>query len=138
MSTTIRTEISTRSPYYVEKNRYLELKYFCLQYPSWKAAYASFDSLVQGSTEAEGHMQKEFQDPVGNAVLQREFYCDRIAMLEQVAYETDPVIGDYILKGVTLGLSYEILNAAKRVPCCRQVYYELYRRFFWLLDKVRR
>ena len=32
----LRSEISNKSPYYISKHRYLELKHFCLQYPEWK------------------------------------------------------------------------------------------------------
>ena len=59
-------------------------------------------------------------------------------MLEEIAVETDPVVGPYILEGVTKGLSYNILNARHEIPCGKDMYYELYRRFFWLLDRRRR
>ena len=44
---------------------------------------------------------------------------------------------EYILKGVTEGWSYDILKARSNIPCCKDVYYNLYRRFFWLLNKAR-
>ena len=137
MSTVIRTEVSERNPYHIDKNRYLELKYFCLQYPSWKTLYLSYSSLCQGTSDAIGRTQKEFQNPVENCVEKREFYYDRIMLLQRTALETDPVIGNYILEGVVSGISYDALNARDKIPCCRQVYYELYRKFFWLLDKNR-
>lgn len=43
----------------------------------------------------------------------------------------------YILRGVTEGLSYNALKMQYAIPCCREVYYNLYRRFFWLLSKER-
>ena len=43
MATTIRAEISDKNKYYIDKHRHYELKHFCLQYPSWKKAYADFD-----------------------------------------------------------------------------------------------
>lgn len=36
MGTTIRAEVSKNNPYYISKNRYYELKYFCLQYKEFK------------------------------------------------------------------------------------------------------
>lgn len=137
MSTVIRAKLSACNPYYIEKYRYLELKNFCLQYSFWKSRYEALDSLVSGSSENETHTQKEYQDPVGRCVESREFYYDRIIMLKRAAIETDPVIGDYILTGVTQGVSYDALNARATIPCCREIYYELYRKFFWILDKLR-
>lgn len=36
MGTNIRPELSNKSPYWIERHRYYELKHFCLQYPIWK------------------------------------------------------------------------------------------------------
>lgn len=41
------------------------------------------------------------------------------------------------LRGVTEGLSYDALKMKYDIPCCRDVYYAAYRRFFWLLSKRR-
>ena len=43
MATVIRAEISEKNKYWIDKHRHYELKHFCLQYPSWKKAYADFD-----------------------------------------------------------------------------------------------
>lgn len=55
-------------------------------------------------------------------------------MIERVARLTDLELSFYILQGVTEGYSYDILKARFDIPCCKDTYYELYRRFFWLLD----
>lgn len=52
--------------------------------------------------------------------------------------EASSDLGVYILRGVTQAMTYEQLNARIRVSCSRDVYYETYRRFFWLLDKARK
>jgi hypothetical protein len=36
------------------------------------------------------------------------------------------------------GFTYDKLNARLCVPCSRKEFYELYRRFFYILDKERR
>lgn len=58
-------------------------------------------------------------------------------MLERVANFTNPESAKYLLKGITEGWSYDILKARLNIPCCKDIYYDLYRRFFWLLDKER-
>ena len=50
---------------------------------------------------------------------------------------TNPELAKYLLKGITEGWSYDILKARLNIPCCKDIYYDLYRRFFWLLDKER-
>ena len=69
--------------------------------------------------------------------MKRTYLTNRIKMLEDVAQATDKLIGPYILKGVTEGRSYDQLSAYKQVPCSKDTYYDLYRRFFWLLDQAR-
>ena len=139
MSDKQRPDISKKNPYWLERHRYYELKHFCLQYPIWKKARAEIEGLVRTRYEpAFSFYTGETSDPTFSAVEMRLYFTNRIEMVEKTSYDTDPVIGRYILKGVTEGLSYDVLNAGERVPCCKDIYYELYRRFFWLLDKVRK
>ncbi len=39
MATVLRSELSPKNKYYIDKHRYYELKHFCLQYPEWKQTY---------------------------------------------------------------------------------------------------
>ncbi len=138
MGTTIRPEISKKNPYWIERHRYYELKYFCLQYPIWRKVYASLDGL---SRRPENTMIFSKNEKIGNPTAkcaeEREFYCNRMKTVEQTVIVTDTELSNYILKGVTEGWSYDILKARLNIPCCKDVYYNLYRRFFWLLDKAR-
>jgi hypothetical protein len=138
MATTIRPELSEKNPYWIEKHRYYELKHFCLQYPIWQKQY----SLISNTRSNEAYSltpiaNQSFYDSTGETAVDRTYYSLRIELLEKVAKETDDVIGNYILKGVTEGWSYDILKARLNIPCCKDIYYDLYRRFFWLLDKER-
>lgn len=46
MSTVIRSEVSKKNVYWIERHRYYKLKHFCFQYPLWKKAYAEIDRLA--------------------------------------------------------------------------------------------
>ena len=35
-------------------------------------------------------------------------------------------------------MPYNALRSRYGIPCCKDVYYKLYREFFWLLDKKRK
>lgn len=138
MSTTIRAELSERNKYWIEKHRYYELKHFCLQYPLWRKARTALDSLSKRPNDsAVVSKTNKISSPVEKCVEAKLFYTDRMELLENVASETDEVMGGYILKAVTEGVSYDYLKVRMNVPCCKDTYYELYRRFFWLLNKAR-
>ena len=138
MSTTIRPEISGKSKYWLERHRYYELKHFCMQYPIWKKAYLSLCGLSERPSDlAIFKKQSGISDPTAKCAEARLFYAHRIEMIEKTVNETDPVLADYILTAVTEGLSYDILKVRLNIPCGRDKYYELYRRFFWLLNKER-
>lgn len=138
MSTVLRPELSQKNKYYLERHRYYELKHFCLQYPIWKKAYSALDGFNSRSGDLIAVSQNsDISDPTARCAEARAFYSERMRMVEDAAKEADPILGSYILSGVTEGLSYDHLNARQPVPCCKDTYYELYRRFFWLLSKVR-
>lgn len=137
MGTTMRPELSEKNPYWLERHRYYELKHFCLQYPIWKKARASLDGLSRRPVDAVV-FSKEFGDPTAKCAEARAFYSERMGLVERAAREADAELGRYILKGVTLGISYDILRVQENVPCCKDIYYELYRRFFWILNRDRK
>lgn len=138
MSTVIRPELSINNPYWIERHRYYELKHFCLQYPIWKKIHSSIGGLSATSVNATLNQKTYFLDDLtGKHATMRAYYSHRMRMLENVAYSTDPLIGKYILEGVTKGVSYDVLKARLEIPCSKDKYYELYRKFFWLLDRER-
>lgn len=138
MGTTIRLEISERNKYYIDRHRYYELKHFCLQYPGWQRAYNSIDGYL--NKPMDGVMVSRtntISDPVLKMAEVRLYYSARMGMVEDAARETDVCLGTYILRAVTEGRSYVNLKSRFNIPCSKDVYYELYRRFFWLLSKSR-
>lgn len=137
MSTKIRPEVSRNNEYWIERHRYYELKHFCLQYPIWKKIYISLDGLSSHFISDPLIKTNEPGNPTEKCVMERNYYFDRMNLVEQAATEADPMLADYILKGVTEGVSYEFLKLRYSIPCCKDTYYKVYRRFFWLLSKAR-
>jgi len=137
MSTTIHPEVSEKNKYWIDKHRYYELKHFCLQYPLWKKEYQSFDGYSKQPAGTEIVQDNSHSDPTAKCVEDREYYLNRMKIIEQTAIKTDSILGPYILIGVTEGISYNGLKKKHNVPCCRDTYYDLYRRFFWLLSRER-
>lgn len=138
MSTTIRPELSPKNCYWIEKHRYYELKHFCLQYPSWRRKYNSLISYPSSWPKLVPPTKTNvISDPVTMHIDERLFYANRMDMLERVAKETDEQLASYILKAITEGISYDHMRVRTDIPCCKDTYYDLYRRFFWLLSKER-
>ncbi len=138
MGTTLRAELSEKNPYWIEKHRYYELKHFCLQYPIWKKMYSALDgSNVKAMNLAIRVATNDIDDPTFRYAMTKSYYSERINMIRKVAQLTNPDLAEYLLGGVTEGWSYDVLKARLDIPCCKDVYYDLYRRFFWLLDKER-
>ena len=133
----LKPELSKKNKYWVDKNRYYELKYFCLQYPLWKRAYEDLDGIRTGSVELVRTSEGMLRDYVALCAEERSLYLDRICIVEKAARDADPYLASYILKAVTEGDSYTYLETVLGIPCCRDTYYDRYRRFFWLLDQAR-
>ena len=138
MATMLRAEISQKNKYWISKHRYYELKHFCLQYPEWKKAYLKLCdkslplSIIEASPTYNLH-----SDPTAQRALTNVYYSDRIKLIEKTALEADPCLHDYIIKGVTEGRSYTYLKTVMGMPCGKDMYYDRYRKFFWLLNDLR-
>lgn len=133
----IRAELSLKNKYWIEKHRYYELKHFCLQYPNWKAMLREFYGIENPKFPRVG-FSPNVSDPVLWTVEKREVYHNKIDLVERAAKQTSDEVSDYILKAVTEGLAYENLRLMHGLPCGREMWYELYRKFFYILHCSRK
>lgn len=139
MATVIRPQISEKSKYYIDKHRYYELKHFCLQYKEWKKGYELCNESIIFASNLEhspsgcsGH-----SDLTAKYAMRCVEYAKRIHIIEKAAMEADKDLYMYLLKAVTEGLSYAYLKTKLDIPCGKDMYYDRYRRFFWLLSESR-
>lgn len=138
MATVIRPEISEKNKYYIDKHRYYELKHFCLQYKEWKKEYARCNDAVIFAAQLDRMPSSNTpSDVTAKYAIQKIYYADRIKLIERIAVEADNFLYPYILKAVTEGLSYTNLKSVHNIPCGRDMYYDRYRKFFWLLSEAR-
>lgn len=135
----LHPELSKKNRYWLNKHRYYELKHFCLQYPLWKEIYKSLDGLDTPYSYMDYVPEKyQMSDPTANTAIKKVFYAERINLIKRTAEEADDYIHQYILKAVTENLSYTYLKNVLEIPCSRDMYYDRYRKFFWLLSKSRK
>ena len=138
MATTIRPELSVKNKYWIDKHRYYELKHFCLQYLNWKKTYAAIDELSMSSPIFDRIPSSGIpSDLTAKYAIRKAYYSQRINMIERAAMEADKDLYLYILKAVTEGLSYTYLKTRLEIPCGKDMYYDRYRKFFWLLSESR-
>lgn len=137
MATTIRPEISQKNKYWICKHRHYELKHFCLQYHTWKRA--CFDLMgIGGRSEEDVYSRPNLPgDPTGRCVEKRSLYLERMDLIRRTAVMADPDLAEYIFRAVTEGLSFTYLKTKLSIPCSKDMYYDRYRRFFWLLSEAR-
>lgn len=138
MSTLIRPKISEKNKYYIDKHRYYELKHFCLQYNEWRKAYASCNEAIIFASKFERTPASNVpSDITAKYGMMRAHYDRRIKLIENTAREADEFLYPYILRAVTEELSYTYLKTKLEIPCGRDMYYDRYRKFFWLLSEAR-
>lgn len=138
MGTDITPEISKRSPHYIPKHRYYELKHFSLQYLEWKKELAEIDTYSSKSLLKVTGDQVEFKDPTFDISDRRTLLSSNVSIVERAAKLSDPVCSKYILEAVTTGASWNYIKMVRGYPKGKNSFYQAYRKYFYYLDKLRR
>lgn len=127
----------TWEDYGISKNRYAELKAFCLQYEEKKSKIKYGISAAQYDGQPKAHnagSQTERQ------AMDNVIYTKDCAMIEEAAIRANPEIWKYIVKSVTLGLSYEFVeydNEQGKIPMCRRDFYGTRKKFYAILNEMK-
>lgn len=124
--------------YGISKNRYKELKAFCMQYDEKKnkIQYGINASRQDGMPSG----SRSTKSPVEQQAINNEIYLKDIRMIEEAAVRANPGIWRYILKSVTKDLSYECVeydDEYGKIQMCRNEFYGTRRKFFAILDKMK-
>lgn len=136
----MKNELSSRNPYHISKHKMLELRHFCLQYPEWKKEYSRLSQISVNGVNLDKILTtktNDYTDQTAQIAVEKAEYFTKMKLVERTANEADSTLGYYILKAVTEDISFDKLNARSRIPCCRDTFYDRYRKFFWLLSKER-
>lgn len=123
--------------YGINKHRFLELKYHCLQYQDWRRELANMQDTVKAIQYGkEGKGSPSNGSATESLAIRRTELEEKCKTIEQTAIEADPELYQYILEGVTTDYAtYHYLHDAKRMPCGKKMYYDRRRRFYYLLSK---
>lgn len=135
MGTNIRTNISQTNPYYISKHEYLMAKHFALQYNDWRKEKMAIETRINTCCYGDRIKTGNVFDPVEKAIENEERYSQRLELIERTAKIAGEDIWEFVLLGVTTEYGYEYLRLVKGIPCCKDTYYKMYRKFFWLLNR---
>ena len=130
----LKAELSEKNQYWISKHRYYELKHFCLQYKEWRRMYSNLEFKMEGKL-GDGVQQSEVPDPTAKLGQMRADLKRAMELIEICAHDSDPILGVYVFRGVTEGIPFVQMQTLDRIPCGKDMYYECYRRFFWLLSQ---
>lgn len=137
MGIEVKPEVTSKREYWVEKNRFYELRYFCRQYSYWKHAMEALSYVDGHHLLQKDFKQRRINDPTAAKAERMMYYSNKINLVDDccktIENQEGTEIAKAIFKGVTEGLGYEKLNP----PCGKDYYYRVYRRFFWYLDNSR-
>lgn len=115
--------------YDISKNKYRELKYFCLQYKEKKDRLKSMCHIsavqITGMPHGSSISNPTATQGEGIAQLKKD-----IEVIEQTAIEVSSEFYQYILENVTKDVPWEYLD----IPMSRRSFYRLRRKFFYNLS----
>ncbi|MCM1273208.1 MAG: hypothetical protein NC225_12250 [Clostridium sp.] len=121
--------------YNISKHRYMELYHYCMQYNEWKEELRDIEDGLRSPSKGQTTSCSSKSDKTATIAIKRAELSAKCKLIEQTAEETDKNLKDYILAAVTRGDTYNYLSTVKGMPCGRRLYYELRRRFYYLLSK---
>jgi hypothetical protein len=129
--------LSTKNPYYLTKHRFYEVYHYAMQYQEWKDEYRTTEQTVRGIAYDGVKVKSSGSgDALERVAIRLTELSEKIEMLEAVAKETDKDLSEYILRGVTdEQVTYDYLSMVLHIPCSRNTYYSLRRKFYWLLSE---
>ena len=129
--------LSTKNPYYLTKHRFYEVYHYAMQYQEWKDEYRTTEQSMRGIAYDGVKVKSSGSgDALERVAIRLTELSEKIEMLEAVAKETDKDLSEYILRGVTdEQVTYNYLSMVLHIPCSRNTYYSLRRKFYWLLSE---
>ena len=108
--------------YELSRNRYKELKHFCLQYPEMKRELERI----------EGSLYLDVFDPTGEIAVRATEYRKAMNLIETTAFNIGNFPGEKILKIVS-----ENRCVGEVCPSDKETAKYYIRKFFWMLSKVK-
>lgn len=127
----------TWEDYGISKNRYDELKAFCLQYEEKKSKInrgvgaVNYDGMPKGNYK---------ENSLETQAIKNVMYQKDCKMIEQAAIAASAEVYQYIIKSVTNDLSYRFIEYDEKlgkIPMGKTEFYSIRRKFYHFLDLLK-
>lgn len=117
------------------KHEFYTAYHYALQYNDFKNIVDTEASLTGTDPEQAGMPRGNgTSDPTYTKAVKISQYRDKMREIEHCALMAGDDIYKWLLKGVTQEeCTYTYLQTQLRIPCCKNVYYERRRKFYYLL-----
>lgn len=131
------TEIRpTTKKWTLDKHEFYAVYHYALNYEKFVRKRAELKATELKGLAYDGMPHsKDPGDPTGSIASQIAEYTAKIEAIEDTAKEVDPVLAEFILYAATHDVSYEYLRYKLEMPCGHSRYYELRRKYYYLLSK---
>lgn len=123
----------TSKAFDLSKARYYELKYWCRQYPEWKAKVRQVCGISNVQYDGMPHGTGASNPTEAHAIATEQEWAN-IKLLEDTVAAVADGWSKWLLMAVTMDLTYDEVRS-KGIPCGRRLFYEGRRRFFYMLSK---
>lgn len=126
-----------KNKYNINKFRFKELYYFCLQYDEWRESLDDMRNTLKGMQYSAMPSSGNPGDPTMKAAIECAEISKKCAAVEAAARAADPDLYEFLLYAVTHeNISFNLLKVQKDIPCERDRYYDSRRKFYFHLDKL--
>ena len=126
---------SKKSKYYLPKESFLTAVHYCKQYPLWAAEIETLAGTVKGISYDKPRVQASSDyDPTEEAAIRLSDVSKKKDLLDKIAVEIGGNLAEWIVYGVCYDVPYYKLQM-KGIPCGKDLYYLLRRRFYYEVSK---
>lgn len=124
------------SKYNLSKHRFMELMHFCLQYEDWKRALNNLATIKSPEISDMPKGRGLTTDVTAELGIKRAELEHNCMLIEDAARAADESLYEYIIYAVTHeDVTYKYLSTVKHIPCSRNTWYAVRRKFYYMLDK---
>ena len=121
----------------INKYRFRELYYFCLQYNEWRERLKESRNPLNGMQYSGMPGSGVPGDPTMRAGIESAELSKKIDMVIHAAKKADPELYDYIIYAATNeNITFKYLKNQMGIPCESDRYYDRRRKFYFYLDQI--
>lgn len=129
-----RRELSKKNEYWLPAEDYSCAIHYAKRYPLWEAELRTIGALQGVSYDSEAVQTSTQSDSTMAGGIRRAEISAKMDVVRSAVQESAPDIAEWMLLGVTYGLTYYQL-ADKGMPCGKNYFYERRQKFYWCLAR---